>query len=104
MAGLEPHKLHVFDRDDARVGYEDGLSVATLKAFRRAFGPGAGSEDLQTSMLNHLKSILDTIDTSRTRKVGLYAWVKHTVTQATMRAIYGPDNPFKEQTVEDAFW
>ena len=104
MAGLERHKLHVFDRDDARVGYEDGLSVATLKDFRRALGPGAGSENFQTSMLNHLKSILDSIDTSRTNKVDLYAWVKHTVTQATMRAIYGPDNPFREQTIEDALW
>ena len=28
MAGVETHELHVFDRDDARVGYEDGLSVA----------------------------------------------------------------------------
>lgn len=73
MAGLEAHKLHVFDRDDARVGYEDGLAVATLKAFRCALGPGAGSEHFQTSMLNHLKSILDEIDCSRTNKVNLYA-------------------------------
>ena len=27
MAGLESHKLQVSDRDEARVGYEDGLSV-----------------------------------------------------------------------------
>ena len=73
MAVLEPHKLHVFDRDDARVGYEDGPSVATLKAFRRALGPGAGSEICQTSMLNLLKSILDKINSSRTNKVDLYA-------------------------------
>ena len=73
MAGLEPHKLHVFDRDDARVGRKDGLSVAMLKAFRCALGPGAESEDFQTSMLSHLKSILDIIETSRTNKVDLYA-------------------------------
>ena len=84
----------MFDRDDAWGGHEDGLSVATLKAFRRALGPSAGSEELQTSMLNHIKSILDNIDTSQVNKVDLYAWVKHAVTQATMRAIYGPDNPF----------
>ena len=104
MAYLEPHKLHVFDRDNTRVDYEDGLSVATLKAFRGALGPGAGSEVFQTSMLNHLKSILDNIETSRTNRVDLYAWIKHTVTQVTMRAIYGPENPFEEQAIEDVFW
>lgn len=104
MAGLESHKLHVFDRDDVRVGYEDGLALATLKAFHRAFGPGAGSQALQTSMLDHLKSILDEFDSDRIHKVDLYARVKHIVTQATMRAIYGPENPFKEQFIEDAFW
>ena len=51
--------------------------MAALKAFRRALGPGAGSEVFQTSMLNHLKSILDNIETSRTNKVDLYAWVKY---------------------------
>lgn len=30
IAGLDGHKLHVFDRDDTRVGLEDGLSLATL--------------------------------------------------------------------------
>ena len=69
-----------------------------------ALGPGAGSEDFQTLMLNYLKSILDNINTSQINKVDPYAWVKHTVTQATMRAIYRPDNPFKEQIIEDAFW
>ena len=73
MTGLEPHKSHVFGRDDTRIDYEDGLSEARLKAFRRALGPGAGSEVFQTSMLNHLKSILDNIETSGTNKVDLYA-------------------------------
>lgn len=72
--------------------------MATLKAFRRALRPGAGSEAFQTSMLNHLKSILDNIETSRTNKVDLYAWVKYIVTQATMRAIY--DNPLRSKPLK----
>ena len=104
MAGLESHKLHVFDRDEARVGHEEGLAAETLRTFHSAMGPGAGSEEFQTSMLDHLMSMLDKIDCTRTNNVDLYAWVKHTVTQATMRAIYGPDNPFKEKTIEEAFW
>ena len=55
-------------------------------------------------MLDYLKSILDDISTSRMSKVDLYACVKHTATQTTMRAIYGPDKPFKEELIEDAFW
>ena len=50
MAGIEPYELYVRDRDDARVGCEDELSVATpkKKAFRHALSPGAGWEDFQT--------------------------------------------------------
>ena len=104
LSGFESHELMVFDRDDTREDHKEGLGAATLRSFHAAFGPGAGSEDLQITMLTHLKSILDEIDSSRTHTLNLYAWVGHTISQATMRAIYGPTNPFADQAIEDAFW
>ena len=104
LSGFQPHESHVFDRDEARLGREEGLASATLKSFHRAFAPGAGAEELQTSMLTHLKTLLDELEPCHTHKVNVFSWVKHTVTQATMRAVYGPGNPLADQAVEDAFW
>ena len=104
FSGFQPHELAIFDRDDSRAQNQEGLSAATLKAFRAAFSPGAGSEELQVSMLNHLQTLLNELDGEVTHSLDLYAWVKHNITQATMRAVYGPGNPFADQKVEDAFW
>ena len=64
FSGFKPHELLVFDKDDTRGDLQEGLSAATLKSFHAAFGPGAGPEDLQISMLTNLKSILDEIDST----------------------------------------
>ncbi|KAL8730761.1 MAG: hypothetical protein Q9166_003831 [cf. Caloplaca sp. 2 TL-2023] len=90
--------------DGSRTQHQEGLSSATLRSFHAAFSPGAGSEDLQISMLNHLEKLLGELNNRDMQTLDLYAWVKHTVTQASMRAVYGPCNPFADQNVEDAFW
>ena len=104
LSGFQPHESRVFDRDEARLGREERLASATLKSFHRAFALGTGAEELQTSMLTHLKTLLDELGPSHTHKVNLFSWVKHTVTQATMRAVDGPGNPLADQAVEDVFW
>ena len=104
LSGFQPHELIVFDRDDTREDHKEGLGAAPFRSFHAAFGPGTSSEDFQISMLIHLRSILDEINSSRTHTLNLYAWVRHTISQATMKAIYGPTNPFADQAIEDAFW
>ena len=102
LSGLKPHELSVFDRDETWEVNKEGLRAATLRSFHAAFGPGTGSEDLQISMLTHLKSILDEINSSRAHTSNLYTWVRHTISQATTRAIYGQTNPFADEAVKNA--
>lgn len=104
FSGFQAHELAIFDKDVSRTQHLEGLSSATLRSFHAAFSPGAGSEDLQISMLNHLQRLLGELDNRDMHTLDLYAWVKHTVTQASMRAVYGPGNPFTDQNVENAFW
>ena len=65
LSGFQPHELIVFDKDDTREDHKEGLGAATLRSFHAAFGPGASSEDFQISMLTHLRSILDEMNSSR---------------------------------------
>ena len=37
-------------------------------------------------------------------EVGLWEWIRHTLTMASTNAAYGAGNPFKDPEVEDGFW
>lgn len=106
----------LFDPDPERVDQERraGLGHDTLFEYHRAFGPGAGSEGLQSNMLNELIRLMCVPGDDVTNAVGshrpqqqtreLYAWLKHIITQASMKSIYGPKHPFDDPEVEKAFW
>jgi hypothetical protein len=36
--------------------------------------------------------------------MGLARWLRNTITIATTNSVYGPQNPYKDQSVQDAFW
>lgn len=36
--------------------------------------------------------------------IDLWEWVRHEVTQSVSAAMYGPENPYRDPTVESCFW
>jgi hypothetical protein len=101
---FEPHLAQLFDADERRSERKSGLAVDTLNSYHRAFGSGAGSENLQIAMLDELMSILDGAEANFQKPQPLYAWIKSTITRAAMKAVYGPRHPFMDPEIENAFW
>lgn len=100
LSGLRKEKLKLFDKDEQRLGY----SLDVVKAIEHALHPDRDGGDLNLVMLTHLKDLLDEASTAKNESKGLLSWVRHAITQASTRAVYGPLNPFLERDAEDAFW
>lgn len=100
LSGLNKEALRNFDKDEERLGY----SLDVVKATEHALHPDRDGGDLNLVMLTHLKGLLDEASTAKNEPQDLLAWVRHAITQASTRAVYGPLNPFLDQDAEDAFW
>lgn len=100
LSGLNEEALKHFDKDERRLG----LSLDTVKATEHALHPDHDGAALTLAMLTHLNGILGQASMEKDEPQVLLAWVKHAITQASTRAMYGPLNPFLDKDVEDAFW
>ena len=52
-----------------------------------------------TASVNRLTSL-----TSKTARVKLMMWLRRNLTTASTNSVYGPQNPFKDRSIADAFW
>ncbi|KAI0544890.1 putative cytochrome P450 [Xylaria curta] len=83
-----------------------GLSVAASAVMRDALKPGRVIDDMSRDMIQEIKSLVDELQPAKgdSRKLGLYAWLRNTITKATTGPIYGPMNPYNDPDIVDAFW
>ena len=83
-----------------------GLSMESYAAMRSALAPGAGLDKMNRTMIENIATSLDQIVPSRESRMRLQLskWLRSAITLATTNAVYGPQNPFKNQAVQDGFW
>lgn len=83
-----------------------GLSMESYAAMRAALAPGPHLDKMNRVMIENIAAALDRLTASDAKptKLGLASWLRSSVTAATTNSVYGPQNPFKEQAVEDGFW
>lgn len=83
-----------------------GLSMESYACMRAALSPGPGLDDMNRLMIQNIAVSLDSLNpvsASRT-KIELAKWLRRVVTEATTNSVYGPQNPFKDLEVAEAFW
>ncbi len=85
---------------------DTGMSMESYAAMRAALSPSAGFDDMNRQMIENVAATLDGLKLSTHQPViiGLSKWFRRNVTAATTNSVYGPLNPFKDQSVVDAFW
>jgi len=84
---------------------EWGLSMETYECMRAALAPGADLDAMNRVMFQNIAASIDELRTTkRMAKKGLAQWLRNTITIATTNSVYGPQNPYKDQSVQDAFW
>ena len=83
-----------------------GLSMESYEAMRAALKPGAALDDMNHLMFQNIATSLDKLIPHGDKDVRtkLSKWLRDSVTDATTNAVYGPQNPFKDHDVADAFW
>ena len=83
-----------------------GLSMESYAGMRAALSAGHGLDEMNRVMIQNIAVSLDSLKPApgtRT-KIGLAKWLRRSVTAATTNSVYGPQNPFKDLMVVDAFW
>ena len=100
LSGLGTDVTKHFDGDEEH----PGLSQEIIRDVERALLHGQEGIDLNLCMIEHLKEYQDDSNISDGKAHYFLAWIRHIVTQASTRAVYGPLNPIADQEVEDAFW
>ena len=83
-----------------------GLSMESYAGMRAALTPGPGLDEMNRVMVQNIAASLDSLKPApgTCTKIGLVKWLREAVTAATTNSIYGPQNPFKDLAVVEAFW
>ncbi|KAI1382665.1 cytochrome P450 [Hypoxylon trugodes] len=83
-----------------------GLSMESYDAMRAGLKPSSELDDMNRAMIQEIAKSLDTLQPAKgkSRKVGMYNWLRDAITTATTRSVYGPMNPFDDKAIADAFW
>lgn len=83
-----------------------GLSMKSNAAIKDATAPGPQLDEMNNVMVQNIAASLDNLERAAEQheKIGLAKWLRSVVTAATTNSVYGPQNPFKDQAVEDGFW
>ncbi|KAF2260683.1 cytochrome P450 [Lojkania enalia] len=71
--------------------------------------PGPGMDSMNRAMVNRLETAVEGLASALSgsgakKTMKLFAWVKHEITMATTEGVYGPQNPYRDPEIQDAFW
>ena len=80
--------------------------MESYTAMRAALKPGSELDDMNRVMIQEIATFLDMLHPTngKSRKLGMYAWLRDAITTATARSVYGPMNPYEDKAIADAFW
>ena len=83
-----------------------GPSAEFYEAMRHTLKPGAALDHMNRLMMQSVAASLENLRTEAGSqvKIRLSEWLRDSVTTATTDSVYGPQNPFKDKDVVDAFW
>ena len=81
------------------------LSMEFYEAMRPTLKPGAALDHTNRLMMQSVAASLESLTSEAGSKVKirLSEWLRDSVTAATTDSVYGPQNPFKEKDVVNAF-
>lgn len=82
-----------------------GMSMDSYAAIRSALLSSPDLDQMNRVMIQSIAASLDSLEVPANKaKVKLAKWLRSNVTLATTNSIYGPQNPFNDVSVADAFW
>lgn len=103
VCGASPETQAILAQNVNGEDGDHGLSMEAQATMKAALQPGSTEvDDMNRSMIGHIAKALDALQPGT--KIGMYTWLRDNITAATTRSVYGPMNPYDDNTIIDAFW
>ena len=102
--GVSAAAQKIIDKDVN--GGDSGLLHELHATMKAPLAPGAAFDSMNRIMIQNIATSMNTLTSSGEScvKIRLFDWLRHCVTIATTNPVYGPQNPFKDPEIADAFW
>ncbi|KAF1849697.1 cytochrome P450 [Cucurbitaria berberidis CBS 394.84] len=97
MAGKE-----ILNQEREGVG-KHAYAIEFDKAIHPAVTPGPKLDAMNRLSVQKVAEFLENTASSQSQTLNLYGWVREHISWATTEAVYGPQNPFRDSEILDAF-
>jgi hypothetical protein len=74
------------------------------KAIHPALTPGFNLDALNRLSVQKVNGIFNRLGKQKSHTLNLYEWVRENIAWATTEGVYGPQNPFRDHAILQAFW
>lgn len=81
-----------------------GLSMESYVAIKNALTPGSELDGMNRTMMRNTAASFDELETTGPVRLDLVQWLRSEITMATTNSVYGPSNPYKDESVQQGFW
>lgn len=100
LVGISKESVKLM-RDD--LTNEDGFSLSWPKYVMLAMSPGKDLDDMNRIAIEVFSNQSEILRASGPVKVGLWQWTRQTMVTATTEAVWGPQNPWRDPAVDEAW-
>jgi hypothetical protein len=86
-------------------GVEDySYPILFDKAIHPSVSPGPGLHAMNAKSVQNVTRIVTQLATQTPKKLNLMEFARKNITEATTDAVYGPENPFADPKIQQAYW
>lgn len=100
IVGISKEGLEILHRD---LTSEHGFSVSWPKYIMPAMGPGEDLNAINRRSIEVFSADMEKLRAHGTKRVGLWKWSRQIMVDSTTEAIWGPDNPYRDPVIAEAW-
>jgi hypothetical protein len=103
VMGSGPEGKEVLLRSKEGVG-DYAYAILFDKAIHASVSPGPQLDAMNRSSVEIVARSVEELASRSPARLKLFEWVKKEITFATTESVYGPQNPFRNPKLQDAYW
>ncbi|KAK2596476.1 hypothetical protein N8I77_013364 [Diaporthe amygdali] len=100
VVGLSKEGNEILHRD---LTSEHGFSPSWPKYIMSAMGPGKDLDSINRASVEIFAKDMDKLRANGTTKTGLWEWAREIMVKSTTEAVWGPENPYRDTAVAEAW-
>ncbi len=103
VSGCSPDAEAIVTKNLSPTEGNAGFLKDFAKTMHASLSPGPNLKSMNRTALRDIEKFVDLLAEGQ-GQIRLVEWLRHILTIATTNAVYGPANPFANESVEQAFW